>query len=425
MYQPSNGLMAMASESKQNLSVDNLSVVSLLSDVITEVDLKAGRYDNASCQVFWICPLHPEWGILPIKGGVFGEVQIKNASFEVEVRALMQLLQQPFGTFYNLECSALLGDGNCKVRLTATTWAPNQVYIAAAGGDAGIGSYVQPVTPNGYWYQCISALGSASSVTESTVGAGALVNSAAYLTPTKPGDAPASAPYGTEPFSVTTGRAQINFQIAPSGATEPTWPTTVGVIGKGAVGDDGSGGGALAMSGGTGDAGASYWGQGGEAPSQGVLPAGGSPTGGSTVTDNGLVWMCIYARSWSSSVTTLFTRAQFGDTAITWFPAEYFQYGILTWLTGQNAGLSMEVRSFDHDPRPIFYLLEAMPNPVAIGDTYTVTVGCAKTRFMCQSLFDNINNMRAFPDMPTEDKALITPDFTQQGTQAPQNQGGS
>ena len=84
----------------------------------------------------------------------------------------------------------------------------------------------------------------------------------------------------------------------------------------------------------------------------------------------------------------------------------------------------MEIRAFDHDPRPLFFTLEAMSYRVSPGDRYECVVGCAKTRGACVA-FDNIHNMRAFPDMPTEDKALATPNFTQQGTQAPADSGGS
>ena len=371
-YSPANGLSGSASASKQNLSVDNMTATSLIANSITEKDLKGGRYDNASVQVFWICPYHPEWGIVPLKGGRFGEVQIKNASFEVELRALMQFLQQPFGDFFTLECSAHLGDAKCKVALAANTWQPNTMYLSKAGADAGIGSYVQPVMPNGYWYQCVEALGAQSSVIPSTATAGDYGNSALYLTPTAPGAAPVSAPYGVESFSITTGRAQIHYAMGKSGGTEPAWTTTVNA----------------------------------------------------ETFDNQVHWKCIYARSWTSEITAIFNRAQFEDTAIEWFPVGYFQYGVVTFISGENAGLSMEVRAFDHNPRPCFYLMEAMPNRMQPGDQYVVTAGCAKTRAFCQS-FDNLNNIRAFPDMPTEDKALATPNFTQQGTQAPPDQGGS
>ena len=371
-YLPTNGLMGSATASKNNLSVDNMSVTSLITDAINEADLKSGRYDNAQVQVFWINPVHPEWGILPLKGGRFGEVQLKNSQFEVELRSIAQFLQQPFGNFYTLECSATLGDEKCKVRLTASPWTASKMFISKAGADAGIGSYVMPTAPNGFWYQCVSARGIQSTVVESTASAGAYVNSAAYLTPTHPGDAPASAPYGAEPFSITTGSAQIFFALGASGGSEPAWPASLGA----------------------------------------------------QVADGELVWQAIQARRWTSTVTAIFSRAQFEDANLPAFPVGYFQYGVINWLTGENAGLSMEIRAFDHDPRPLFFTLEAMSYRVSPGDRYECVVGCAKTRGACVA-FDNIHNMRAFPDMPTEDKALATPNFTQQGTQAPADSGGS
>ena len=71
--------------------------------------------------------------------------------------------------------------------------------------------------------------------------------------------------------------------------------------------------------------------------------------------------------------------------------------------------------------RPYIYGLELMPAPLAVGDTFEATVGCAKTRYQCQ-LFNNMDNHRAFPDMPTEERALQTPNVMNQGYATPQNQ---
>jgi hypothetical protein len=71
--------------------------------------------------------------------------------------------------------------------------------------------------------------------------------------------------------------------------------------------------------------------------------------------------------------------------------------------------------------RPYIYGLELMPAPIRIGDTFEATVGCPKTRNACQ-LFNNMDNHRAFPDMPTEERALQTPNVMNQGYATPQNQ---
>ena len=103
------------------------------------------------------------------------------------------------------------------------------------------------------------------------------------------------------------------------------------------------------------------------------------------------------------------------------YPNHYFQYGTLKWLNGANAGFVCDVRdSFGPveqaggATKPYVYTLEQAQNPIQIGDTFEMTVGCAKTRFACQ-YFNNIDNIRAFPDMPTEERALATPNMSSQG----------
>lgn len=412
-YSATNGLLGTAAASKQNLSVDNMTATSLITATIPERDLRAGRFDNAKVKVFWICPEHPEYGIVPIRGGRFGDITTKNAEFEVELRALAFYMQQPFGKFFVLECAAKLGDGDCKVNLDPDVWSPASVHIAKAGADAGIGSWVMPTVDNGFWYWCVGAKSNAStsgpnpfwtdpfsstiafqgSVVKSQNGwaggavggggykttveqanvdiTGQVVDSSLYLTPTKQYKAPTSAPFGTQPITITTHSVKVVLALGTAGTVEPVWPLLAG----------------------------------------------------QTVADGELLWKAYPARKRRGTVTAIFNRGEFEDKNMN-SAAHFFQYGLVTWLTGRNAGFSMEVRDFLFDPRPAFYLLEQMPFKIQVGDTYEVTVGCAKTRPVCINKFENMNNFRGQPDMPTEDRALQTPSFSQQGTQADPNAAG-
>ena len=163
-YEPTNAFSGMAASSKSNLAVDNSSAVALLTDKITERDLMAGLYDNATVQLFWIDPNHPEWGTVPIRGGRLGEIVVRGNQFETELRSVFQRLQQPFGDVYTLECQTDLGSDRCKVQLDCPVWEPRSRKVAGVGDDAGIGSMVRPTAQNGYWYRCVSANGAASVV---------------------------------------------------------------------------------------------------------------------------------------------------------------------------------------------------------------------------------------------------------------------
>ena len=135
-----------------------------------------------------------------------------------------------------------------------------------------------------------------------------------------------------------------------------------------------------------------------------------------TVVDGGITWTAIYARKTVGTVTGVLNPAVFQHNKGV-YPNHYFQYGQLTWLTGANKGYTVDLRDSVGSVGgsiPYLFMLEQAQNPVMVGDTFEATVGCAKIRSQCQS-FNNVNNMRAFPDMPTEERALSTPNISNQG----------
>jgi uncharacterized phage protein (TIGR02218 family) len=80
----------------------------------------------------------------------------------------------------------------------------------------------------------------------------------------------------------------------------------------------------------------------------------------------------------------------------------YFDQGVLTWLTGLNAGLLMEVDTWDGTTISLF---ESMPFTLAPGDTFKVEPGCNKTTD-CQAKFSNIVNKQAEPFIPGTDAIM-------------------
>ena len=83
----------------------------------------------------------------------------------------------------------------------------------------------------------------------------------------------------------------------------------------------------------------------------------------------------------------------------------YFAYGLVTFTSGANAGLSMEVREFAAGR---FSLFLPMPNAIGIGDGYTAVAGCDKAFDTCVGRFDNAVNFRGEPHVPGTDKMLET-----------------
>jgi uncharacterized phage protein (TIGR02218 family) len=54
-------------------------------------------------------------------------------------------------------------------------------------------------------------------------------------------------------------------------------------------------------------------------------------------------------------------------------------------------------------------LWQAMPEPIAEGDTFTVTAGCDKRFATCRDRFDNTANFRGFPHIPGNDFVVSYP----------------
>jgi uncharacterized phage protein (TIGR02218 family) len=109
----------------------------------------------------------------------------------------------------------------------------------------------------------------------------------------------------------------------------------------------------------------------------------------------------------SGTVTAVTSRRKFEDTSLTDADA-YFDYGILRWITGNNAGYEMEVREYLlTDPtNPTITFLDKMPADIQIGDTYNLRPGCDKSLTTCRDKFNNVVNMRGFPHLPGQSELL-------------------
>lgn len=99
------------------------------------------------------------------------------------------------------------------------------------------------------------------------------------------------------------------------------------------------------------------------------------------------------------SVTTTLTEANFPDGD--------FNYGVVTWETGLNAGLSMEVKGYTQLTKT-FILYESMPFAITPGDKFGVSRGCNRESSRCKD-FENIENYRGFLFIPGDDAVNRVP----------------
>lgn len=82
--------------------------------------------------------------------------------------------------------------------------------------------------------------------------------------------------------------------------------------------------------------------------------------------------------------------------------ADWFKYGQLTWTSGSNNGLSMEVKSQAYAAGTwTFVLARDMPYTIAAGDTFSVYAGCDRhwdgSTGDCKDKFSNLVNYQGEP----------------------------
>ncbi|QUS39300.1 DUF2163 domain-containing protein [Tardiphaga alba] len=110
------------------------------------------------------------------------------------------------------------------------------------------------------------------------------------------------------------------------------------------------------------------------------------------------------------TVTALSSSSTFVVAGLASFDSGLFTSGRLRWSSGGNAGLATEVKQHRvEDDEVVLRLWQTMPEPVEIGDAFTITAGCDKTLATCRDRFANVANFRGFPHIPGNDFILSYP----------------
>lgn len=118
-YAPSEAMSARALEQTTGLSVDNSEAMGALSDAgLTEDDIRAGRFDGAEVEI-WLVNWSDPGQRMRLFRGEIGEIERASGAFKAELRGLSERLNRPQGRLYQRQCRAVLGDGECKVDMTA------------------------------------------------------------------------------------------------------------------------------------------------------------------------------------------------------------------------------------------------------------------------------------------------------------------
>jgi len=100
----------------------------------------------------------------------------------------------------------------------------------------------------------------------------------------------------------------------------------------------------------------------------------------------------------TGTIDSVASNREFTDAART-EANEWLTAGKITFTSGLNNGLSMEVKN--STAAGVIKLHELMPFNIVAGDTYSMYAGCTKRMTEdCIGKFDNVVNFRGFPHLP-------------------------
>ena len=130
---------------------------------------------------------------------------------------------------------------------------------------------------------------------------------------------------------------------------------------------------------------------------------------GNETADGTATWAAIQALTVTGAVTGVTDRRRFADTSLVEADG-FWDFGVLTWSSGANAGLVMEVETYLQAGGAATLKL-AMPFDIEPGDGYTLSAGCDKSLAACRDKFDNVENFRGFGvHLPGQEAMLRYPD---------------
>jgi hypothetical protein len=110
------------------------------------------------------------------------------------------------------------------------------------------------------------------------------------------------------------------------------------------------------------------------------------------------------AFTFTTSVTTVTSNLVFIANALTQ-AAGYFTSGTITWTSGNNIGLSQDIKEFATKQ---VVMAEPMPFSIQAGDTFSIVAGCDKIFDTCKTKFNNVINFRGEPHVPGLDAIMKT-----------------
>lgn len=121
-FEADSAIIESAVQTSADLSVDNVDVDGVFdSEHLTEVDLRAGRWDFCAVEMFIVNWSDLTQGSIQLRKGRLGQLTAGRYRFTAELRGLMQHLQQDIGRVYSPFDDVDLGDARNGLNIVAWT----------------------------------------------------------------------------------------------------------------------------------------------------------------------------------------------------------------------------------------------------------------------------------------------------------------
>jgi uncharacterized phage protein (TIGR02218 family) len=110
------------------------------------------------------------------------------------------------------------------------------------------------------------------------------------------------------------------------------------------------------------------------------------------------------------AISAVTGTSSFKASGLDAFADGWFSRGRLTFISGANDSISVEVKTHRVGLEgAVIELWQAMPEPLVNGAAFVVTAGCDKRFDTCVAKFDNAVNFRGFPHIPGNDFVVSYP----------------
>lgn len=299
-YSPKYVVKETSLNTKLNTAIDDTELhLKIDNDVVNWFDIRTKVWHGATIRVGRV-----NWNSLSDGSYVLAVYQVSNVEasegiLKLELRGFERQFELHRVPRLTLNCQHTFGGLKCGYNLDPVLWQASHSYSLSKSRDHKAKTIVKPSVQNKFWYECTDE--------------------------------------GT------------------SGATEPTWPTSIG----------------------------------------------------GTVTDGGVVWTAIHAGRLTGTVTGFSSRTTFAASGINVL-ADWFAKGRLLWLTGNNATQRMKI--YSDDGSGTIVLEEDCYTDIQVGDTFLIDAGCRKRiNTDCSTKFDNTYNAWAFPFLVQENAVAKAP----------------